>query len=244
MKSALTDSDKRQKVIKKRNAVARAWYPDSVKLEALKLWLISGNLRTVGASLGIPYPTLQVWRYSDWWGQLAEEIRTEGQMSLSNKLKTIAERAMDETLDRLEKGDWVLNQKTGKMERKPVAMRDAHRVAESFTDRHIRLDTKPQEAINNQKIQDRLQNLAIAFEQFAKKAKKIEVVDIEGNDLAENTNSSDQTIEGTWRERTEESSIRSAEQDGAYEGEDTDSEGESTEFHDSGTESEGQSSQV
>lgn len=177
MKSALTDSDKRQKVIKKRNAVARAWYPDAVKLEALKLWLISGNLKTVGASLGIPYPTLQVWRYSDWWSQLAEEIRTEGQMQLSNKLKTIAERAMDETLDRLEKGDWVLNQKTGKMERKPVAMRDAHRVAESFTDRHIRLDAKPQEAINNQKIQDRLQNLAIAFEQFAKKTKKIEVVD-------------------------------------------------------------------
>jgi hypothetical protein len=172
----LSDSPKRTAIIKKRKGEL-GWYPDSVKMDAIKLWLITGNLRAVSASLDIPYQTLQKWRYADWWGQMAEELRTEGHIQLSNKLKNIASKALDITLERLENGDYVLNQKTGEMVRKPVVMRDAHRVAESLIDRGLRISDKPIEEMNNQKIQDRLASLASAFESFAKKTRKVEVLD-------------------------------------------------------------------
>lgn len=173
----LSDKLKNNKSPKKRNPVPNAWYTDAQKMEALKLWLITGNLRAVGASLNIPYPTLQTWRYSEWWAEMASEIKTEGQIVLSNRLKAVAERAMEVTLDRLEHGDWILNQKTGTMERKPVVMRDAHRVAESFIDRAVRLETKPVEDEHNKKVEDRLAQLAQSFASFAKKTTKVEVID-------------------------------------------------------------------
>lgn len=150
-------------------------YPDSTKIEALKLWLITGNLRAVAAAMNIPHITLQGWRYSDWWAEMAADIRNEGQIQLTNRLKTIAQKAMDVTLDRLENGDWVLNQKTGKMERKPVVMRDAHRVAESFVDRATRIEAKPIDEVVEQKVQDRLVALAETFAKFSQR--KREAVD-------------------------------------------------------------------
>jgi hypothetical protein len=44
-------------------------------------------------------------------------------------MKAIVKAAHKVVADRLEHGDAILNQKTGKIEYKPVAMRDAHRVA-------------------------------------------------------------------------------------------------------------------
>lgn len=158
----------------------RAHYPDSVKMEALKLWLITGNLKAVSAAMNIPHITLQSWRYSDWWAEMAADIRNEGQIQLTNRLKTIAQKAMDVTLDRLENGDWVLNQKTGTMERKPVVMRDAHRVAESFVDRAMRIEAKPIDEVVEQKVQDRLISLAETFAKFSqRKREAVDAVQIE-----------------------------------------------------------------
>jgi hypothetical protein len=169
---------------------------------------------------------------------MAEELRTEGHIQLSNKLKNIASKALDITLERLENGDYVLNQKTGEMVRKPVVMRDAHRVAESLIDRGLRISDKPIEELNNQKIQDRLASLASAFESFAKKTRKIEVLDAE--DLGETYT----TVEGPGGERTQGTSLQVVEQDGAYEGEYLDLEGEEEGCDESGGESEGSSGEV
>jgi hypothetical protein len=156
------------------------WYSDNQKLETVKLWLVSGNLQATAAALNIPYPTVRQWRYSKWWEELVTDIRTEGTLKLSNNLKKIAERALGETLERLENGDWVMNQKTGELERKPVAMRDAYQVAAGLLDRHVALDKRPQEDAQAQKVQDRLEALATAFEKFAgKKLPKPEIIDVE-----------------------------------------------------------------
>lgn len=178
----LSDKIPERKALKKRQEGHRTWYPDQTKIDCVKLWLVTGNLMAVSAAQKIPYATLQTWRYSDWWSELAADIRTEGQLTLSNRLKQVAERAMEVTLDRLENGDWILDQKTGKMIRKPVVMRDAHRVAESFIDRAERLDKKPHTEAHDKKVEDRLAQLAASFAQFAHKAKRIEVIDIEVED--------------------------------------------------------------
>ena len=174
----LSDKITQVRTIKKRKTseVGR-WYSDSQKLEAVKLWLVTGNLVVVSAALNVPLPTLKSWRYTDWWGSLVTEIKTEDSFKLSSKLKKIADRALDETMDRLEKGDWIYDQKTGEMRRKPVAMRDAHLVAIGLTDRAVSIDKKPREEENNQKTQDRLLALAEAFANLANKTRTVEIID-------------------------------------------------------------------
>lgn len=155
----------------------RRWYSDSEKFEAVKLWLVVGNLPVVAASLNIPLPTLKQWRYSKWWDELVLDIRSEKTLKMSNRLKTIAEKALDITLDRLENGDWIYDQKTGELRRKPVVMRDAMQVANGFLDRHVDLEKKPFEEKAQQQVQDRLLALADAFANMSKKTKRIEVMD-------------------------------------------------------------------
>lgn len=180
----LSDSiyKKKQQSPRKRNNLKQAYFPDSTKVEALKLWLVTGNLKAVSAAMNISYKTLQSWRYSDWWAEMVADIRNEGQIQLSNRLKTIAARAMDVTLDRLENGDWIYDQKTGEMKRKPVAMRDAHRVAESFVDRAVRIDAKPIEDAVEQKVTDRLVALAETFAKFSqRKREAVDAIQIESS---------------------------------------------------------------
>lgn len=153
-------------------------YPDSVKIEAVKLWLVTGNLRHVSAGLNIPYDTIRTWRAAKWWDTLVTDMRTEGTIALSNRTRKIAERAMEITLDRLDNGDWFYDQKTGKLTRKPVAMRDAHQVAISFMDRTLKLDDKPAAQEQQATINDRLAQLADAFSKMAGKTRQIEVIDV------------------------------------------------------------------
>lgn len=178
----LTDSPrlKAKRLRKERPKLAvRHWHSDSVKIEAVKLWLVVGNLTVVAASLNLPYPTVRQWRYTKWWEELVQEIRTEKTLQLSNKLKTIAEKALDLTLDRLENGDWIYDQKSGQLRRKPVVMRDAMQVANSYLDRHSKLDEKPHQEEAQQQVQDRLLALAEAFTKMAAKTRKIDVLEVQ-----------------------------------------------------------------
>lgn len=125
------------------------------------------------ASMGIPYDTLTAWRYQTWWDRIASEIRTEGHLELSNKLKKVAEKALETTLDRLDNGEWILNQKTGELVRKPVSMKDAHKVAESMIDRALDLEKKPVDEAHNQKVENTLAQLAENFARMAMGLKPI-----------------------------------------------------------------------
>jgi hypothetical protein len=64
------------------------------------------------------------------------------------------------------------------MVRKPVLMRDANRVANDLIKAHMDLDQKPVDEETQKATQDRLEALAETFAGFAKKVKKIEVLDI------------------------------------------------------------------
>lgn len=161
------------------------WYPDSTKQDAVKLWLTSGSLKQVSTSMNVPYDTLKSWRASKWWAELALEIRTEGHLALSHKMQKLADKAMEVTLDRLQNGDAVYNQKTGEITTKPVSMRDAHQVAVSFQDRAIKLASAPQDEAAQIQVQDRLQAIADAFAKMIKSPKQQEVIDVSFTEHAE-----------------------------------------------------------
>lgn len=151
-------------------------YSDSQKMEALKLYLVTGNLSVVSAKLDIGYKTLQYWRYSQWWEELTKQIKQEGKIQLSNRLRSIADLALDAVKDRLENGEWVMSP-TGDLVRKQVSLRDAHTVAKDNIQNAIQIETEPDQDQTNERIADRLSALADAFAKFASKATRVEVID-------------------------------------------------------------------
>lgn len=157
-------------------------YSDSQKMEALKLYLITGNLAIVSAELNIGYKTLQYWKYSQWWEELTKQIKTEGKIQLSNRLRSIAEIAMDAVKDRLQNGEWVMSP-TGELTRKQVSLRDAQRVVVDNIHTAVEIESEQDQGQTNERIADRLASLADAFATFARKTTKVEVVDVESKDL-------------------------------------------------------------
>src|SRR5882672_4041211 len=203
----LTDSSRKGRSTPKRRKATDVakHYSDSQKMEALKLYLATGALTVVSASLNISYKTLQEWRYSKWWDELGKQIKKEGKIQLSNKLRTIAETAMTAVKDRLENGEWVMSP-LGELVRKPVSIRDAHVVAKDNLDNAIRLESEQSDGQSNERIEDRLDQLADAFTRFARKTTRIEVLDAipeereeglqEGSQLGEDHSSSPSEAEG------------------------------------------------
>lgn len=177
----LTDSERKHLTPPKRKKDGKAWWSDSQKVEAIKCWMLLGNLKQVGQELNIPYDTLKTWKSSKWWGEVVSDLRVESNIQLSRKLKNIAEKAMETTLERLENGDYFYDQKTGEMIRKPVPMREANKVAAAMLDAHLKLDKKPQEDADNKAVKDRLDELKQQFAQFANNFKrpKLDVVDVD-----------------------------------------------------------------
>lgn len=141
------------------------------------MWLVIGNLPNTAAALKIPYETLKTWRYSDWWEKLAVEIKSEGRIEMSAKLKKIAEKALDATLDRIENGDWQMSP-TGELVRRPVAAAVVSKIATDAIQKVEDLERVP-ETTSLQSVNDRLKSLALNFENFSKKVRKIDVIDVE-----------------------------------------------------------------
>jgi len=152
-------------------------YPDSKKLEAVKLWMLTGNLMHTAAALNLPFPTVRQWRYSEWWKELVEELKTEENIQLNTRLRLIAEKSLAVLEDRLENGDWVLDRSSGKMIRKQVNLRDTTLAFNSLHDRRRRLLDEPEKTENKQ-VMDRLQALASKFEEIANKKQPIQVTDV------------------------------------------------------------------
>lgn len=163
--------------VKKRNLEdTKARFSDSQKLEAAKLWLVLGNNTIVAATLGIPLSTLTNWKAQNWWKNLVQDLRHESSIKLSNRLKSIVDKSFNLVEDRLENGDFIYDQKTGELRRKPMLGKDAARIASDFLDKAIKMDSKPREEENV--VLGRLEDLAQRFESLALKKTPIVVTDI------------------------------------------------------------------
>ena len=167
------EKDKKRNVNRAISADTNKRWSDKQKLEAAQSWLVLGNMSLVSRVLGIPRITLQVWRASNWWKELVEELRVQERMQLSNKMKNIVNAAHAVVENRLLNGDAVLNQKTGEIVYKPVAMRDAHKVAVDLLNQQGALDKMNRgEVAGDDQASDKLEMLAERFAEFA--TKKIE----------------------------------------------------------------------
>lgn len=159
-------------------------WSDSQKTEAVQTYMILGSLKLVSGTLKIPFDTLKVWKASEWWKTLEGELRVQEDLQLSTRLTKIVNRSYDVVEDRLENGDFVYDQKTGKMRRKPVAMKDAHKVAVDLMEKKDMLIQRhvTGETVTTDKIEKTLADLAANFAKIANQINTtkgpIEVTDV------------------------------------------------------------------
>ena len=82
-------------------------YSDEDRRQVVVEYLITGNMKKVAKSTGIPETTLSDWKQSEWWDGLVGEVRTEKDAEIQAQFSKIIEKSCEETLDRLENGDEV-----------------------------------------------------------------------------------------------------------------------------------------
>lgn len=178
---AISDHPDRRDVKTTRSRAVGAegkWWSDSQKLETVKTWLLTGNLAMTAVMLHIPDDTVRRWSKTTWWAQIVDDLHQEDQLLLSARLKKIVDKSFDVIEDRLDKGDFVYDQKTGQMRRKLVNMRDAHKVAIDLVDKREKLLSGHGPRASEEQVADKLLKLAEKFAELAG-AKKLEVNTIE-----------------------------------------------------------------
>lgn len=147
----------------------RSW-SDAQKLEAIQSYLVLGNLALTSRLLGIPEITLRVWKTKDWWKDQVAELKAQEKFELSAKMKKIVNASLAVVEDRLEHGDFQFDQKTGQTVRKPVNMKDAHKVAVDLQQRQEMLEkVSVEETQQDTSVEDKLLKLAEKFADMATK---------------------------------------------------------------------------
>lgn len=165
------------------NARKDLHWSDQQKIEAVQTYLMLGSINGVAKVLNIPQPTLQYWKGSEWWKEIQDQLKTQENILLGNRLKGIIEVSLEKVADRLENGDFVYNQKTGEIIRKPVVMKDALKAATDLMDRKQKLTQVEHFTVQQEGIMEKLEKLAKAFEATATKTNieqtpVIEVTDV------------------------------------------------------------------
>ena len=100
------------------------FYNPEHKYNVVVAYLATGNLRIASASCNIPYETVRTWKTQQWWKEFEFEIANTKRTETKNKLSKLVDKSLDLIQDRLENGDFALNQKTGEVIRRPVQIRD------------------------------------------------------------------------------------------------------------------------
>jgi transposase-like protein len=95
----LSDNDvlknKKSPVTKKQALIGQTnhRYSDAQKLDAIKLYLMSGNMSAVAVATKIPLITLQTWKKTQWWMTMVNELRNEGNIVLSERMRKVVEKS-------------------------------------------------------------------------------------------------------------------------------------------------------
>lgn len=168
----LTDSDyaKSHKVkIRAVSAETNRRWSDKQKIECVTMFLsVGGSVALTSAALRIPQQTIFVWKRSQWWNDMVSEIKQEGRLLLSQRLQKIRDKTLGVIEDRIEHGDFIFDQKKGKLVRKPVSMKDAAKVAADTITLSERLEMNDNFTVAADQIEDKLAKLAKAFQDLAK----------------------------------------------------------------------------
>lgn len=137
------------------------------KVEAASKYMQLGNMRLVSELIEVPYQTIADWRKTDWWKDLCDELKTAKKAKQSQKLSEVVDLSVEIVLDRLQNGDYILNNKTGEVMRKPVSLKDAAQVTNNLVTRQIQMEELAEKVGNKREtVQEVLKSLGDEFKKW------------------------------------------------------------------------------
>jgi hypothetical protein len=150
------------------------------KVEVATKFMQLGNTRLVSELTEVPYQTIADWRKTDWWSELIDELKQIKRSKTGTKLAEIIEQSIVVVQDRLENGDFVLNNKTGEINRRPVSLRDAAQVTNQLITRQIQMEELAEKLVNRKdSVKETLHMLAKEFAKFNREQNKKEATTIQ-----------------------------------------------------------------
>lgn len=154
-------------------------YSWSDKTKAVQLYMLNGNMKLVSELTGVSYDTLCDWKRSEWWATVVEELRVAARAKRGTKLSTIIDTSLELVQDRLENGDWIYDQKAGKLVRKPVALKDVTALTGTLMEKQLKMEELADRLDNNKTtVQETLTMLAKEFQKLNRTKQKQEAVEV------------------------------------------------------------------
>jgi hypothetical protein len=155
-------------------------------------------MKMVSAVTGVDHQLIRQWKGQPWWRELEAEIRQTQNIEMDTKLSKIVDKSLDAVLDRVENGDFIYDQKSGQIKRRPAALRDIHRVSVDMLDKRELLRGGASERKENTQISvvEQLKILAAEFAKWQTKPK--ETIDVEAVEVIE---TSGEVIDAVHEER-------------------------------------------
>ena len=166
-----------KKALKGRRDAENNWTYDT-KLTVCELILSTQNHRMVAEITEVPLETIRDWKKQEWWPSIVEEVQKIRRAELNSRLSKIVDSALSKIEDRLEHGDYVLNNKTGEIMRKPVSLKDANAVAKDILGQQISMNRVEAEVKVETDAKELLKNLANEFAKLNRKLKQNSATDI------------------------------------------------------------------
>lgn len=153
---------------------ANGRYTWEKKYSVVAIFMQTGSQRETAKLAEIPETTVENWRKMPWWQQLVEDVKNSDITKLDNQLTKLINKSLAVIEDRLDNGEQVLNNKTGKLMNKPVGIREATQAATALMQRQVQLHKNTvEQAIQKQTVQDTLKALATEFAKWTKQKETI-----------------------------------------------------------------------
>lgn len=170
-----------------RKHVPNTKWPKEKKLQAVTQYLALGNMKLVAAATGVDYGVLRQWKIQPWWKEYEREIRATENIGMDSDLTKIVKRSLEAVADRLENGEVFYDQKTGQLQRKPVLMKDANKVAvDLLTKRELlRGNATARTEQSAIPMADQLKQLADAFARMSTGLPPAEIIDVEAIEITD-----------------------------------------------------------
>ena len=156
------------------------WWDKKKQLEAVTTYLATGSIAETSRIINVPYRTVQSWKLeSEWWPKVVEEIQSGENQKVDQKMSRIIDKTLEKLVERIEDGDYMYDQKTGRMVKVPLKARDLERITSGLFDKRQLIRKQPTNIKADPSNQaDRLLKLAEQFASFAAGKEKEEPKEI------------------------------------------------------------------
>ena len=156
-------------------------WPREARLQAVSQYLVLGNMALVSGLTGIPHQLLRSWKAQPWWKEMEQEVRLTENIEMDSKLTKIVDKSLEQVLDRVENGDFVYDNKTGQIKRKPANLRDIGRVSIDLLSKRelLRGNATERKETTQVSVTEQLKQLAMEFAKWNNPQTKQEAIDVE-----------------------------------------------------------------